>query len=205
MEEWARRRLPAMPDEMAAKTATASNQANLTALKQEPLKAERPTQDEVEIAEVFVAPPPAAQPARQPAPQTPASLPQTGSEYPLAGLIGLGLLVGCVIALRGRSEGLGAGGAAADAAAWARRGAGRRECALGAGRQGIGISSHTLRGRSASGRRAPGSCGRRFRRWRASRSALPRCGGPGRPWRGANGSRRAVPRGHPRNRPPRRG
>lgn len=116
-----------MPDEMAAKTATASKQANLRALKQEPLKAERPTQDEVEIAEVFVAPPPAAQPAPQPAPQTPASLPQTGSEYPLAGLIGLGLLVGCVICATGPIGGLKRR-RGRDAAAWA-RGAGRRECA----------------------------------------------------------------------------
>jgi hypothetical protein len=60
-----------MPDELAA---------NTTTMKQAPLKAQKPTGEEVEIAEVFLLLPPT--PAA-------ANLPTTASSLPLVGLIGL--------------------------------------------------------------------------------------------------------------------
>jgi hypothetical protein len=71
-----------MPTELAANTtmpATTMKEAHVVAMKQAPLKAQQPTEEEVEIAEVFLPPPP----------QAPASLPQTASSLPLVGLIGL--------------------------------------------------------------------------------------------------------------------
>jgi hypothetical protein len=75
--------VPSMPAELAANTMqpTASVKAPpVVAMSQAPLKAQKPTEEEVEIAEVFIAPDPA---------QLPASLPKTGSALPLIGLIGL--------------------------------------------------------------------------------------------------------------------
>jgi hypothetical protein len=64
-----------VPDELAANSTRA-------ALKQAPLKAQRPTGEEVEVAEVFEPPPPTAA-------SLPRKLPKTASELPLIGLIGL--------------------------------------------------------------------------------------------------------------------
>jgi hypothetical protein len=50
-------------------------------MSQASLKAQKPNEEEVEIAEVFVAP--------DPAQQLPATLPTTGSSLPLIGLTGL--------------------------------------------------------------------------------------------------------------------
>ena len=71
-----------MPTELAANTtkpAPTMQAPQVVAMRQAPLKAQQPTEEEVEIAEVFLAPP---------AP-SPAGLPQTASSLPLVGLIGL--------------------------------------------------------------------------------------------------------------------
>jgi hypothetical protein len=76
--------VPSMPAEFAANTTTpaASVKApQVVAMSQAPLKAQKPNEEEVEIAEVFAAP--------EPAQQLPATLPTTGSSVPLIGLIGL--------------------------------------------------------------------------------------------------------------------
>jgi hypothetical protein len=73
-----------MPTELAAnitKPAATAQEPHVVALQQAPLKAQQPTEEEVEIAEVFSAPPPA-------------TLPQTASAFPLIGLIGLLALAG---------------------------------------------------------------------------------------------------------------
>jgi len=79
-----------MPNELAANTtqsATSSNQASVNAMKQAPLKAQKPAEEEVAVAEVFT-PPPATQ-ATAPNPQPPQQLPKTASLLPLIGLSGL--------------------------------------------------------------------------------------------------------------------
>ena len=79
--------VPSMPAELAADTtqpASTLNGAQLTAMKQAPLKAQMPTEEELEITEVFVAQAVAADP-----PQLPSELPKTGSPLPLIGLAGL--------------------------------------------------------------------------------------------------------------------
>jgi hypothetical protein len=73
-----------MPAEMAANTTkpAASMQApEVVAMSQAPLKAQKPNEEEVEIAEVFI--------AVEATQQLPASLPATGSPVPLIGLIGM--------------------------------------------------------------------------------------------------------------------
>ena len=88
--------VPSMPADFAANTTTAAtvNEPQVTAMKQAPLKAQKPTEEEVEISEVFVA---QATPADQT--QLPAELPKTGSPLPLIGLLGL-LSVGAALGLR---------------------------------------------------------------------------------------------------------
>ena len=88
--------VPSMPAELAANTTTSAtvNEPQVTAMKQTPLKAQKPTEEEVEISEVFVA---QASPTDQA--QIPAELPQTGSPFPLIGLLGL-LSVGAALGLR---------------------------------------------------------------------------------------------------------
>ena len=74
-----------MPNVLAANTTkpTPSMQApHVVELRQTPLKAQKPTEEEVEIAEVFVAQ------AEPPAP-LPQKLPTTASSVPLIGLLGL--------------------------------------------------------------------------------------------------------------------
>jgi len=71
-----------MPTELAVNTtmpAPTMQEPHVVAMKQAPLKAQKPTEEEVEVAEVFLMPPPSE----------PASLPQTASTLPLVGLIGL--------------------------------------------------------------------------------------------------------------------
>jgi hypothetical protein len=75
-----------MPTELAANTTlpTATMQEpHVVAMKQAPLKAQQPTDQEVEVAEVFLFPPPSDDV------QAAAQLPQTASPLPLVGLIGL--------------------------------------------------------------------------------------------------------------------
>lgn len=85
--------VPSMPNEVAKNTPPA-------AMKQTPLKAQKPTGEETEITEVYAAPPqqaqtPAAASAPAPAPtetaqnQLPAQLPHTASDLPLVGFAGL--------------------------------------------------------------------------------------------------------------------
>lgn len=78
--------VPSMPNELAANTTKppkSMNEPQVTAVKNAPLKAEKPSQQEVEVAAVFP-PPPASTPA--PAPK---ELPKTASFFPLIGLVGL--------------------------------------------------------------------------------------------------------------------
>jgi hypothetical protein len=79
-----------MPTELAANTtmpATTMQESQVVAMKQAPLKAQQPTEQEVEVADVFLLSPP------------PDSLPQTASSLPLVGLIGL-LAFGTAMLLR---------------------------------------------------------------------------------------------------------
>jgi hypothetical protein len=74
--------VPSMPTELAPSTtlpAPTMQEPHVIAMKQAPLKVQQPTQEEVEIAEVF----PVS------APELPASLPKTASFLPLIALIGL--------------------------------------------------------------------------------------------------------------------
>jgi hypothetical protein len=76
-----------MPDELAANTtkpATTMQEPHVMELKQAPLKAQKPTEEEVEIADVFL-----TESAPAPLPQ---QLPKTASSLPLIGLLGLLLL-----------------------------------------------------------------------------------------------------------------
>ena len=76
-----------MPAELAANTmkpVATVKAPQVVAMSQAPLKAQKPNEEEVEIAEVFIAP--------DPAQQLPATLPATGSPVPLIGLIGLASL-----------------------------------------------------------------------------------------------------------------
>src|SRR6266849_2830247 len=90
--------VPSMPAELAANTtkpATTMQEPHVVAMKQAPLKAQKPTEEEVEIAEVFV-----ASPQAPPSPaQLPATLPTTGSLLPLIGLVSL-LSLGAFLGLK---------------------------------------------------------------------------------------------------------
>jgi hypothetical protein len=81
-----------MPTELGPSTtlpATTMREPHVIALKQAPLKAQQPTEEEVEISEVF----PVS------APELPASLPKTASSLPFVALIGF-LAFGCARLLR---------------------------------------------------------------------------------------------------------
>lgn len=89
--------VPSMPAELSVNTTTPAatvNESHVVAMKQAPLKAQMPTEEELEIGEVFIA---QASPSDQS--QRPAQLPQTGSSLPLIGLIGL-LSLAAALALR---------------------------------------------------------------------------------------------------------
>jgi len=85
--------VPSMPAEFAANTiepAATVKAPHIVAMSQAPLKAQKPTEEEVEIAEVF------AVSAEAPLPPT---LPTTASPLPLIGLVGL-LSIGAGVGLR---------------------------------------------------------------------------------------------------------
>jgi len=91
--------VPSMPDQLAANTtepAETMQEPHVMEMKQAPLKAQKPTQEEVEIAQVFTivtAPPLVAPPSVKPQPaqlpQLPNELPHTASPLPLIGMIGI--------------------------------------------------------------------------------------------------------------------
>lgn len=75
--------VPSTPAELASNTTmpvAAVTEPAVTAMRQAPLKAQQPTEEEVEVAEVFVAPDPSSLPSR---------LPRTASPLPLLGLAGI--------------------------------------------------------------------------------------------------------------------
>lgn len=79
--------VPSMPNELAANTTKPSatvNEPHVVAMKMAPLKAQMPTQEELDIAEVF-----AADSLATDQPSLPAELPKTSSPLPLIGLVGL--------------------------------------------------------------------------------------------------------------------
>jgi hypothetical protein len=85
--------VPSMPAEFAANTikpAATVKAPHIVAMSQAPLKAQKPTEEEVEIAEVF------AVSAEAPLPP---ALPTTASPWPLIGLVGL-LSIGAGVGLR---------------------------------------------------------------------------------------------------------
>src|SRR5271168_2082973 len=89
--------VPSMPAELAANTtkpAATLNEPHVIAMKLASLKAQMPTEEELEIGEVFVAQAPPSDPS-----QLPAELPKTGSPVPLIGLLGL-LSVATALSLR---------------------------------------------------------------------------------------------------------
>jgi LPXTG-motif cell wall-anchored protein len=95
--------VPSMPNELATNTIKPTqnmNEPHVMAMKKAPLKAEQPSQQEVEITEVFPPPPPATTaPATNAAANMPKRLPQTGSTLPLFGLVGI-LSLGVAASLR---------------------------------------------------------------------------------------------------------
>lgn len=97
------RPVASMPTELAANT-TAPTQSvqepQVVAMKQAPLKAQQPAEGEVEISQVFLAPPPTevAASARKTA------LPKTASPVPLVGLLGLLSLVGAGLLRRASAQ-----------------------------------------------------------------------------------------------------
>ena len=89
--------VPSMPAELAANTtqpAASVKAPQVVAMRQAPLKAQKPNEEEVEIGEVFAAPDQG---------QLPATLPTTGSAMPLIGLIGL-LSLATALGLRFAAE-----------------------------------------------------------------------------------------------------
>jgi hypothetical protein len=85
--------VPSMPAELAANTtkpAATVKEPHIVAMSQAPLKAQKPTEVEVDATEVFVAPVQA---------KLTATLPATGSPLPLIGLVGL-LSLGVGLGLR---------------------------------------------------------------------------------------------------------
>jgi hypothetical protein len=86
--------VPSMPAELASNTTmptTTAQEPLVVAMKTSPLKAQTPTEEEVELAEVFVSSAPDA--------ATPAELPSTASNLSLIGIIGL-LSLGAALCLK---------------------------------------------------------------------------------------------------------
>lgn len=78
--------VPSMPDEMSANTTKPTqsvDEPHVVEMKQATLKAQQPTEEEVEIAEVFTSP------ITVDGDDAPGTLPKTGSLLPLIALIGL--------------------------------------------------------------------------------------------------------------------
>jgi hypothetical protein len=80
--------MPAELAENTTKPATTITEPHVVAMAQAPIKAQKPTEEEVEVAEVFLVP--AASPDTT---QLPAVLPTTASPLPLIALIGFLSLV----------------------------------------------------------------------------------------------------------------
>jgi LPXTG-motif cell wall-anchored protein len=83
-----------MPNNLAANTlkpAQSAAEPSVAAMKQTPLQAQKPSEEEVAVAEVFTPPPASASNSSSaPAPAgSPQELPKTGSPYPLIGLAGV--------------------------------------------------------------------------------------------------------------------
>jgi hypothetical protein len=79
--------VPSMPVELAPNItmpATTMQEPNVIAMRTTPLKAQKPTEEEVELAEVF-----AVEAVPAPALDLPAELPATASNLPLVGISGL--------------------------------------------------------------------------------------------------------------------
>jgi hypothetical protein len=77
--------VPSMPAELAVNTTApvaTMKEPQVVAMQTTPLKAQKPTEEEVEIAEVFAI-------QAVPAPDLPATLPTTASNLPLVGVFGL--------------------------------------------------------------------------------------------------------------------
>src|SRR6202451_2898645 len=90
-----------MPTELAANTtkpAKTMQEPHVVAMKQATLKAQQPTEEEIEIAQVFIPPPPAE------VTQVATILPTTASPLPLVGLAGLLLLAGAGLLPRARAN-----------------------------------------------------------------------------------------------------
>ena len=96
--------VPSMPDDMAANTtkpAATMKESSVTAMKQAPLKAQKPSQEEVEVTEVFAAPPPSennqnnnqqnssATASSTASSKTQAKMPKTASPAPFIGILGV--------------------------------------------------------------------------------------------------------------------
>jgi hypothetical protein len=95
------RPVASMPNELAANTtqpAKTMQEPHVVSMKQATLKAQQPTEEEVEIAEVFIAPPPAE------VTQVAATLPKTASPLPLMALIGTLSLLGVALLRRVRAR-----------------------------------------------------------------------------------------------------
>jgi hypothetical protein len=94
--------VPAMPDELAANITNSTGtlqDPHVVEMKQAPLKAQLPTEELVEISEVFAV---VAHPVAPPAPPMPTALPHTASPLPLIGMIGI-LALGTAFALHYRT------------------------------------------------------------------------------------------------------
>ena len=86
--------VPSMPSDLAANTMKPTEtltEPHVEAMRQAPLKAQKPTEEEVEIAEVFL------KQEVAPAAPLPTELPATGSNLPLIGLVGLLLLAAAAV------------------------------------------------------------------------------------------------------------
>jgi hypothetical protein len=94
--------VPSMPAELESNTtmpAKTTQEPQVVAMKTAPLKAQTPTEDEVELAEVFTVEQVQAPIADTPPAQLPAQLPKTASGLPLIGVGGL-LCLAAALALR---------------------------------------------------------------------------------------------------------
>jgi hypothetical protein len=100
--------VPSMPNNLKSNTTTApraQNSSQVSEMKAAPLKAEKPSGEEVEVTEVFlVAIPETAETPTETAsahPNAQKQLPKTASQLPLLGVIGLSLLAaGCALRVR---------------------------------------------------------------------------------------------------------
>jgi hypothetical protein len=101
--------VPSMPPEMASNTTKpvkSLTEPPVAAMKKAPLKVQKPTGEEVEIAEVFTPPPSAQAPAHTASAHLPKRLPKTASPLPLIGLAGI-LSLGAGFSLRAAEKWLG--------------------------------------------------------------------------------------------------